>query len=93
MHGLGGQANEFENVFNIDGLRVILPQAPDLPISGYPGWTDVLSKDLRYKEGVTMDELYTQYNQDQINSSADSILKIIKDENLDPSKVFVGGFS
>ena len=106
LHGLGDSAMGFLDVFADQQLvpptcRVVLPTAPRKPVScnnGYVmnSWFDIFN--LNGKTPDTMEEIWKEYNQQDLKDSAELLLKMVdeeaaKFEDKDASRVFIGGFS
>lgn len=95
LHGLGdnheGFADIFETYLKKPTMKVILPNAPKIPITingGYsmPGWYDITSFSFENRDE----------DKERMLQNAQKIANIVQDEiNLlgDPKKVLLGGFS
>ena len=109
LHGLGDSSEGFFDLFSEWDLhqltpkscKVILPTAPSKPVSLNNGhvmnsWFDIYSMNL--PSNPTLDQMRKEFNQNELNESANRLLKMVKEEtqllpDKDASKIFIGGFS
>ena len=106
LHGLGDSANGFLAKFNSQELtkrncRIVLPTAPTKPLTCKNGtsttsWFDIYN--ISAKVYTNISDICKYYNQDDLNQSADLLLKLIEQEKLrfhdkNPARIFIGGFA
>ena len=105
LHGLGDSSAGFFDVFAYQQVvspncRVVLPTAPKCPVScnnGYAmtSWFDIFNLD--GKTPATNEEVWKEYNQEDLAQSAALLLNLVDDEASklggDTSRIFIGGFS
>lgn len=94
LHGLGDIPSSWKegtNSFNLERTKIILPAAPIIPVTlnggmQMPAWFDIIGLSL----GTTEDKVGIRAACEQL---ASMIEKEIKEHNIHPKNIAVGGFS